>query len=107
MCGGVVYQVQRALYNMAEFEHGHPEPGSASFSSSVPTILNQLGVPTLSEIMCKRKVCVYNPPHIGARKTKPRYSTNSKGVSISERVIEFSMSIIRSFLSIFGRCFEQ
>ena len=55
---GVVYQLQRAVYNMAEFEHGLPEASSTSFSSFVPTILNQLRVPTSSEMFCKWKVCV-------------------------------------------------
>ena len=43
---GVVYQLQHAVYNMAEFEHAPPEASSTSFSSLVPTILNQLRVPT-------------------------------------------------------------
>ena len=49
---GVVCQVQCAVYNMAEFEHGPPEAGSTSFRSSVPPILNQLRVPTSSESVC-------------------------------------------------------
>ena len=72
----VVYQLQHAVYNISEFEHGPPEASSTSFSSIVPTILNQLRVPTSSEMICKWKVCVcvFNPLHKGARKKKHMFS---------------------------------
>ena len=68
---GVVYQVQHAAYNMAEFEHGPPEAGSTFSSSSAPMVLSQLRAPTSSEIMCKQEVHVNNPPLTGARKKNP------------------------------------
>ncbi len=41
----------------------------------IPSIWDKLRAPTASEIMRKRKVRVNNPPHTGARKKLPTWSS--------------------------------
>ena len=65
------------------------ESSSISSSDAVPSLLSRLWAPSQSEIMRKRKVRV-NPPHTGARKKKPACSTDPKGVSVVQKVNEFS-----------------